>query len=362
MSQSLVDLVNPAADKILQRSRSPTYPVGSLVVQPPGCVHTKLYRDYVDEIREFEVREDDIWIVSFPKCGIGKVELEEVNPHLRGGRVENHLGKTTPSSPDRYSNLDLPVLGGRTQHEKRVSQLRHRGGSHTKATCTCKFSTIANVLDEMPYDSITLASKMKSPRILKTHLPVQMLPKEVWTKKPKIIYVSRNPKDAAVSYYHHHRLWNGYVGSFEEFMEAFLDDALVYSPFWDHVLDYWEKRNEPNVLFNSYEGMKKNLKSVILKTCKFLEKSYTNDEVESLSDHLSFNSMKDNPSVNLEFFTKQEIERNNMEETTDLKFIRQGETGGWKKVMSLELAARFDAWTAEKLDGSGYEVGMAAVD
>nr|CAD7445659.1 unnamed protein product [Timema bartmani] len=45
--------------------------------------------------------------------------LEEVNPHLRGGRVENHLGKTTPSSPDRDSNLDLPVLGGLTQHDWR---------------------------------------------------------------------------------------------------------------------------------------------------------------------------------------------------------------------------------------------------
>nr|CAD7197004.1 unnamed protein product [Timema douglasi] len=55
--------------------------------------------------------------------------LEEVNPHLRGGRVENHLGKTTPSSPDRDSNLDLPVLSSRAQH-KRVSQLRHRGGFH----------------------------------------------------------------------------------------------------------------------------------------------------------------------------------------------------------------------------------------
>nr|CAD7408455.1 unnamed protein product [Timema cristinae] len=51
--------------------------------------------------------------------GIGKVELEEVNPHLPGGRVENHLGKTTPSSPDRDSNLDLPVLSSRTQHDKR---------------------------------------------------------------------------------------------------------------------------------------------------------------------------------------------------------------------------------------------------
>nr|CAD7256520.1 unnamed protein product [Timema shepardi] len=31
--------------------------------------------------------------------GIGRVELEEVNPHLRGVRVENHLGKTTPVHP-----------------------------------------------------------------------------------------------------------------------------------------------------------------------------------------------------------------------------------------------------------------------
>nr|CAD7576088.1 unnamed protein product [Timema californicum] len=50
-----------------------------------------------------------------------EVELEEVNPHLRGGRVENNLGNQppAPSSPDRNSNLDLPVLGGRAQHDKR---------------------------------------------------------------------------------------------------------------------------------------------------------------------------------------------------------------------------------------------------
>nr|CAD7392601.1 unnamed protein product [Timema cristinae] len=54
---------------------------------------------------------------------IGKVELEEVNPNLRGGRVEHHLGKTTPSSPDRDSNLDLPVLSSRAQHDKRKTSL-----------------------------------------------------------------------------------------------------------------------------------------------------------------------------------------------------------------------------------------------
>nr|CAD7264366.1 unnamed protein product [Timema shepardi] len=66
--------------------------------------------------------------------GIGKVELEEVNPHWRGGGVENHLGNTTLSSPDRDSNLDLPVLSSRAQNDWRVSQLRHRGGADVSDT------------------------------------------------------------------------------------------------------------------------------------------------------------------------------------------------------------------------------------
>nr|CAD7574099.1 unnamed protein product [Timema californicum] len=32
------------------------------------------------------------------------------------------------SSPDRDSNLNLPVLSSLAQHDERVSQLRHRGG------------------------------------------------------------------------------------------------------------------------------------------------------------------------------------------------------------------------------------------
>nr|CAD7398657.1 unnamed protein product [Timema cristinae] len=64
--------------------------------------------------------------ISSSNGRIERVELEEVNPHLRGERVENHLGKTTPISPDRNSILDLPVLSSRALHDKCVSQLRHR--------------------------------------------------------------------------------------------------------------------------------------------------------------------------------------------------------------------------------------------
>nr|CAD7569691.1 unnamed protein product [Timema californicum] len=84
------------------------------------------------EATKLEVVEGDPVIFSCPaidaipapKFTWLKVELEEVNPHLRGGRAENHLGKTLPSSPDRDSNLDLPVLSSRAQHDKRLANAR----------------------------------------------------------------------------------------------------------------------------------------------------------------------------------------------------------------------------------------------
>nr|CAD7426410.1 unnamed protein product [Timema monikensis] len=62
-----------------------------------------LKQDIVKEVkREIDKMKQEII------DGMGKVELEEVYPHLHGGRVENHLGKTALSSPDRDSTSISP--------------------------------------------------------------------------------------------------------------------------------------------------------------------------------------------------------------------------------------------------------------
>nr|CAD7603478.1 unnamed protein product [Timema genevievae] len=73
--------------------------------------------DISNEARPLDVAEP--WLDKLLQ-ELGRLNLEEVNPHLRGGRVENHLGKTTPSSPDQDSNLNLLVLDSRAQHVETV--------------------------------------------------------------------------------------------------------------------------------------------------------------------------------------------------------------------------------------------------
>ena len=49
-----------------------------------------------------------------------------------------------------------------------------------------------------------LIDALESPRILNTHHPTQLLPKAIKEKKNvKIVYIYRNPKDVAVSAFHH---------------------------------------------------------------------------------------------------------------------------------------------------------------
>lgn len=45
-------------------------------------------------------------------------------------------------------------------------------------------------------------NRFESPRIIKTHYPCHFLPKKIWTKGARVIYVIRNVKDMVVSLYY----------------------------------------------------------------------------------------------------------------------------------------------------------------
>jgi estrone sulfotransferase len=110
-----------------------------------------------------------------------------------------------------------------------------------------------------------------------------------------------------------------------------------------------------------YTFHSQDLPAVIRKTALFLGKDLNEKQVNELADHLSFGSMKTNPAVNLEDFVRVERERHGLSEQPDLHFIRQGETGNWRREMTQDMADRVDAWTAQRLESTGYNVEINRV-
>lgn len=89
------------------------------------------------------------------------------------------------------------------------------------------------------------------------------------------------------------------------------------------------------------------------KTSDFLGVKFNTEDKARLLQHLSFESMRVNKSVNFE----DDIRKIEQEKGEDgLLFMRQGEAGAWKKVLSPELAKLYDEWTEKNLKGTDFPV------
>ncbi|XP_028167470.1 estrogen sulfotransferase-like [Ostrinia furnacalis] len=132
--------------------------------------------------------------------------------------------------------------------------------------------------------------------------------------------------------------------------------TTLYSIFNTKIIllltGFWSRRHDPNLLFIKFEEMKRDLPAVIRKTAKFLGKTITDDQVNTLSDYLSFQNMKKNRAVNLDALLERSFGKEYLEQT-ELRFIRKGEIGDWKNYMSDDLSRRFDEWAAQHIQGTG---------
>lgn len=83
-----------------------------------------------------------------------------------------------------------------------------------------------DVINKISIPGYEFIPNIDSQRFIKTHLPFTLMPPSVMNKQAKVIYVARNPKDVAVSYYHLSRLYRttGYVNDFQKFWDYFEQD------------------------------------------------------------------------------------------------------------------------------------------
>ncbi|KAF4518308.1 hypothetical protein B566_EDAN005877 [Ephemera danica] len=298
---------------------------GLIEVNPGRVLMPPRFKEVAQRIVDLEVRPDDVWLISYPRTG--STWTQEMVWCI-GNDLDFERAQLLQQV--RAPVLELTAL---------------LGNDNTGMT---------NLIGE----TVSMVESMPSPRFIKTHLPRELLPHRLEVVKPKIVYVCRNPKDMCVSYYHYCRLLHDMHGPFSDFCELFLQDKVPMGPIWNHILGFWQLRNEPNVLFLRFEELKKDLRSVIERTASFLDKELSEADTAALLNHLSFASMKRNPAVNLEpvlQYRKTTLQTQMPAEQLNAlpDFIRKGENGDFANHMSPEMIRRFDAWIARNLEGTG---------
>ncbi|XP_051999288.1 amine sulfotransferase-like [Xyrauchen texanus] len=245
----------------------------------------------VDKIQNWEIRDSDIFVITYPKSGT--IWLQQILSLIE---VKGDVTATN----DQLTSERIPWI--------------ELIGSHKR-------------FDSAP-----------SPRIRVSHLQYKFMPLGLKNKKGKVIYVARNPKDVLVSYFHFHKYATMLETpkDFESFFENFLEGNVYGNCWFEHIKTWFSHKEEMNFLYITYEEMIKDLQSVVERISSFLGKSLTPQQVNDVVQHSTFKNMKNNPQANYKLVPC------NLLNHQQGSFLRKGTIGDWKNYFTVAQNERLD--------------------
>ncbi|KAH9378095.1 hypothetical protein HPB48_006657 [Haemaphysalis longicornis] len=196
-------------------------------------------------------------------------------------------------------------------------------------------------------------------RAFLTHLPLSRCS---MAEEAKYVYVARNPWDVCVSFFHmatNVSAYEFYDGTFQEFVEVFIGGNFGYGDYFEHVASGYALRNEPNVLFLTYEELKNLTGNAVLKLAHFLGEEYgktlkDNDELlkqllqrstaESMRSVLVLDTQESLSKDWEEVLARKNHKCKNGFEGDENKyaFVRAAKVGGWREHFTPELLRRME--------------------
>ncbi|XP_072043248.1 sulfotransferase 1C4-like [Amphiura filiformis] len=273
---------------------------------------TNVQEEALLRMPEWEARSEDVYVVSYPKAGTTWAQ-EIMFLAMNNADVERtRTGHTMLRIPYLEANIQKPDL--RCYPPLKALLLLWY---ILKVMFRMLLFCIKQCQMPVGITPLSLARILPSPRLLKSHLPFQLLPPDIMMKKSKIVYVARNPKDLAVSYYNFHK-W-----------QPVLPEYSSWDNYFDDFMDH---------------------KAAVAQICEFVGYSYSEEILDSITEHTTFSSMKKNPMTNPDSIFPRRVTADK-----DISFMRKGKVGDWRNYFTDEQNKTLDEICKEKLEDTGLQ-------
>ena len=253
----------------------------------------------------FRVRPSDVFISSYPRSGT--TWLQHITHALRSGRDLGfgHIGEVVP------------------WFERQLALGR------------CSAADF---------------ERLPSPRVFKSHLPRAWLPRGA-----RYLYVARDGRDVATSYFHFYRSHLAFDGSFDEFFDRFLRGRLQYGSWFKHVAGWQSSWSDPNQLDLDYQQLSAALPAELERIASFLRVSISSRERVALEAHCSFAFMKRH-----EHKFDHAAGEPNAQAAAAGRFIRNGQSGGFTELFGAMHERRFREQLAAPIRLPSLELRLSA--
>ncbi|OWF41770.1 sulfotransferase family cytosolic 1B member 1-like [Mizuhopecten yessoensis] len=258
------------------------------------------WRDNSAAVSDMSCRDDDVFVCAFPKAGTHWIW--EIATMLLHGRSEY-----TPVS---------------------------------KVTSMLEFNTPSEL------------DRLTSPRVLNSHLPYKLLPSEAVRKGAKIIFVQRNPKDIAVSFFNMvSQKKISFAGNFNDWIQLFLLQPGYPKNWFDYTLEWEQVMKEErrlNLHMIYYENLKRNPIEEIARLSRFLGSSTDRTFIGEVANKCSFRNLrKANSDV-------KDLSVLQGEKTMFDSVFRKGEIGDWKSWFTVAQNELFDKVYRERMKNCSF--------
>ncbi|XP_053219173.1 sulfotransferase 1C2-like [Podarcis raffonei] len=276
----------------------PTHPKRATLEEIEGVLFPDTLREHWGTIKGFKARPDDLLICTYPKAGTTWIQQIASMVQHRGD-LEKCNQKPIY---ERMPFIDMPPM--------------------------------------KPFVSgVEQADLMPSPRILKSHLPVQLLPASFWEQKCKVRIIHQGETDERARFN-----LNQYA-MFTFYWSIFF--AVAWGSWSDHVRGWWEAKDRHPVLYLFYEDMKEDPAREIRKVIQFMGLELPESVLNQIVEHTKFESMKTNPMANYSTLPSSLVDH------SVSPFMRKGTVGNWKKHFTVAQSEWLDDTCAQLLKGSG---------
>ena len=177
---------------------------------------------------------------------------------------------------------------------------------------------------------------IERPRFIKSHFSYKK-------KYPKVVYIVRDGRDVAVSYYNY-LIKMGNIGrgtTFTRFMDDFNSGSVGQYGVWSEHVESWIEKNRNNILAVRYEDLLADASTQLRRILSFADIEVRKSDLQKAVEASKFENMK-----------KMEEEQNQKEGKNfpgkgsadeEKRFMRKGERGDWQDWFDEELLREFES-------------------